>query len=105
MKFIMKVRMSLERGNAALLDPQFGHKMNELLTEIKAEAAYFSTMRGQRGAFIVVNMNDVSEMPALAEPFFLWLDADVEWFPVMRPEDLAKAGPAIGAAAQKWSKR
>jgi hypothetical protein len=100
----MKVRMSLEKGNQALGDPQFGHKMNELLTEIKAEAAYFSTIRGNRGAYIVVNLNDASEMPFLAEPFFLWLDAEIEWIPVMRPEDLAKAGPAIGAAVSKWGK-
>jgi len=104
MKYIMKVRMSIERGNAALSDPQFGHKMNDLLTEIKAEAAYFSTINGQRGAYIIVNINDASEIPAIAEPFFLWLNADIEFFPVMRPEDLAKAGPSIGAAVQKYGK-
>ena len=105
MKYIMKVRMSIEKGNEALGDPQFGHKMTDLLAEIKAEAAYFTTICGQRGAFIVVNINDASELPALAEPFFLWLDADIDWYPVMRPEDLAKAGPAIGAAVQKYGKR
>ncbi|MCX6246758.1 MAG: hypothetical protein NTW10_03400 [Bacteroidetes bacterium] len=94
--------MSLDKGNEALRDPQFGHKMSELLAEIKAEAAYFSTIRGQRGAYIVVNLNDASELPAVAEPFFLWLDADIEWIPVMKPEDLGKAGPAIGAAVKKW---
>jgi hypothetical protein len=104
MKYIMRVRIPMERGNEALRDPQFGHKMNELLTEIKAEAAYFTTITGQRGAFIIVNMNDASEIPAVAEPFFLWLNADIEFFPVMRPEDLAKAGPSIGAAADKWGK-
>ncbi|MCX6245230.1 MAG: hypothetical protein NTU98_11055 [Bacteroidetes bacterium] len=102
MKYIMKVQMSIEKGNEALRDPQFGHKMSELLAEIKAEAAYFSTINGQRGAYIVVNLNDASEMPAVGEPFFLWLNADVEWIPVMKPEDLGKAGPAIGAAVKKW---
>ena len=102
MKYIMKVRMSIDKGNEALKDPQFGHKMSELLAEIKAEAAYFSTINGQRGAYIVVNLNDASELPAVAEPFFLWLNADIEWIPVMKPEDLGKAGPAIGAAVKKW---
>jgi len=102
MKYIMKVRMSIEKGNEALKDPQFGHKMSELLGEIKAEAAYFTTICGQRGAFIVVNLNDASEMPAVAEPFFLWLNAEIDWYPVMKPEDLGKAGPAIGAAVKKW---
>ena len=102
MKYIMKVRMELEKGNEALSDPQFGHKMNELLAEIKAEATYFSTIDGQRGGYIIVNMNDASEIPAIAEPFFLWLNADIEFMPVMKPEDLAKAGPSIGAAVKKW---
>jgi hypothetical protein len=102
MRYVMKMRISLEKGNKALRDPEFGHKMQTLLTEIKAEAAYFTTLRGQRGAFIVVNLNDASEIPAIAEPFFLWLDADIDWFPVMLPSDLAKAGPAIGAAVKAW---
>jgi hypothetical protein len=102
MRYIMKVRIGQDRGNEVLRDPQFGHKMNDLLSEIKAEAAYFTTIDGQRGAYIVVNMNDASELPAVAEPFFLWLDADIDWIPVMKPEDLGKAGPSIGAAVKKW---
>lgn len=94
--------MSTEKGNKALRDPQFGHKMSDLLSEIKAEAAYFTTICGHRGAYIVLNINDASEIPGIAEPFFLWLDAELDFMPVMRPEDLAKAGPAIGTAAQKW---
>ena len=102
MKYIMKVRMDTDKGNAALSDPEFGHKMSDLLAEIKAEAAYFSTIRGHRGAYIVINLNDASEIPAVAEPFFMWLNAEIEFLPAMRPEDLQKAGPAIGAAVKKW---
>ncbi len=102
MRYIMKIRMPVDKGNEATSNPQFGQKMNELLTEIKAEAAYFTTIDGQRGAYIIVNMNDASEIPAIAEPFFIWLNADIDFQPVMKPEDLAKAGPAIGAAVKKW---
>ena len=102
MKYIMKLRMNLEKGNEATSDPLFGQKMHDLLAEINAEAAYFTTINGQRGAYVVVDMNDASDMPKIAEPFFLWLNADIEFFPVMRPEDLAKAGPSIIAAVKKW---
>jgi len=102
MRYIMKVRMSIEAGNAALRDPEFGAKVQQLLMEIKAEAAYFTTVDGQRGGYVVVNMDDASQIPAIAEPFFLWLNADIEFIPVMLPEDLGKAGPSIGAAVQKW---
>ena len=102
MKYILKVKKSLEKGHEAIRDPQSGHKMHELLTQIKAETAYFTTICGHRGAYIVLNINDASEIPAISEPFFLWLGADVDYVPVMSPEDLAKGGPGIGAAVQKW---
>jgi len=104
MRFILKVRIPEDRGNELLRDPEFGHKMQDLLADIKAEAAYFTTICGQRGAYIILNINDASEIPAKAEPLFLWLHADVDPYPVMLPEDLGKAGPAIGAVAQKWGK-
>jgi hypothetical protein len=43
MKYIMKVKMaSGEDGNKLLKDPLFGKKMQDLLAEVKAEAAYFT---------------------------------------------------------------
>ena len=102
MRYIIKIEMQTEAGDTAIRDPKFGEKMQALLKELKAEAAYFTLMNGHRGGYIVVNMDDASQMPAMAEPFFLWLKAKVEFVPVMLPQDLAKAGPAIGAAIQKW---
>ncbi|MGB5107228.1 MAG: DUF3303 family protein [Candidatus Zixiibacteriota bacterium] len=103
MKYIIKVTMSMEAGNTALKDPQFGAKMKKLLGEIKAEAAYFTAVDGNRGGYIVVNIDDASQIPAIAEPFFLWLNAELEFMPVMLPQDLKKAGPAIAAAVKNWA--
>ena len=103
MKYIMKVKMaSGEDGNKLLKDPLFGKKMQDLLAEVKAEAAYFTTICGHRGAYVIINMDDASQIPAIAEPFFLWLKAEIEFYPVMTPADLGKAGPAIEAASKKW---
>ena len=102
MRFMIKVSFPVERGNELLKDPQFGHKMEQLLADMKAEAAYFCPVDGQRGMYIIINMDDASELAAKAEPLFFWLHADIDAFPVMKLEDLAKAGPAIGAAVQKW---
>jgi hypothetical protein len=60
MKYLIKVGFQNEAGNAAVRDPKFGDKMQELLKELKAEAAYFTTINGQRGGYIVVNMDDFS---------------------------------------------
>src|SRR5512133_99008 len=102
MKYIMKVRMSKEGGNSSLRDPEFGKRMQEALAEVNAEAAYFTTIDGNRGGYIIVNMDNASQMAAFAEPFFHWMDAEIEFLPVMTPEDLAKAAPAIEKAVRKW---
>jgi hypothetical protein len=102
MKYIMKVRFPNETGNIRLKDPLFGKKMKEILSEVKAEAVYFGTICGNRGCYIIVNMDNASQIPAIAEPFFSWLNADIDFIPVMTLEDLAKAGPAIEAVNKKW---
>ena len=102
MRYILKFRIAVGSGNAALRDPEFGAKMREFLGDVKAEAAYFTAIDGQRGGYIVLSLDEASEIPAIAEPLFHWLDADVEFLPVMAPEDLAKAGPAVAAAVRKW---
>ena len=102
MRYLLKFHIPVESGNTSLRDPQFGAKMQQLLAELKAETAYFTIVNGQRGGYIVVNFDDASQIPALAEPLFIWLKADVEFIPVMLPEDFAKAGPAIAAAMKKW---
>ena len=78
--------------------------MQELLSEIKAEATYFTAINGQRGMYVIININDASEMPAIAEPFWYWLNADIEFLPVLSLEDLAKAGDSIGETVQKYGK-
>ncbi len=102
MRFLMKCRFPIEAGNQALKDPQFGANMQQILSDMKAEAAYFTTIGGQRGCYIVVNMEETSQMPAIAEPLFFYLKADVEWMPVMIPQDLQKGGPGIGTAIKNW---
>ena len=68
----------------------------------KPEAAYFTAEGGTRGATIVVNIDDASEIPALAEPWFLAFNAKVEVLPAMILEDLEKGGPGIENAVKKY---
>ncbi|MCX6256953.1 MAG: hypothetical protein NTW49_03505 [Bacteroidia bacterium] len=104
MKYIMKVTLPTEKSNESFKDGSFGKVMQEILSEIKPEAVYFTTICGDRGAYIVVNLHDASEMPAKAEPFFLKFNAEVNVSPVMTPDDLAKADASIQAAVKKWGK-
>jgi hypothetical protein len=92
----------MDRGNAAIKQGSIVEINRSILTDLKAEAAYFTTIDGVRGGWIVVNLDDASEIPAVAEPLFLGLGATVEFHPVMTPDDLAQAGPAIQQANQKY---
>lgn len=47
-------------------------------------------------------MDDPSQVGAVAEPWYLAFDAQVDIAPAMVAEDLAKTGPVIGAAVTKY---
>ncbi len=102
MRFLLKVVMDVESGNQLVKAGKLGTTLQSILADLKPEAAYFTDTDGQRSGYVFVEMQDASRIPAIAEPFFLALNAKVEFHPVMLPEDLAKAGSAIEAAAKKY---
>ncbi len=102
MRFLVKVNIPVEAGNAAALRGKLGETIQSILAELKPEAAYFTDDHGQRTAFIILDMQDASQIPAIAEPWFLAFNASVEIHAVMKPEDLAKAGPAIARAVKNY---
>ena len=102
MRFILKASMPMDKGNEAVKSGKLGEIIGSILEEQKPEAAYFMEDNGLRTALIVVNIDDTSQLPAFAEPWFLGLNARVAFHPAMVPDDLMKAGPAIEAAAKKY---
>ena len=74
----------------------------KILADLKPEAVYFTDDNGQRTGFIFLEMQDASQIPSIAEPWFLAFNAGIEIHPVMIPEDLARAGEAIKKAVKKY---
>ena len=103
MRMMMKVNMTVEAGNRAVKANKLGQTIQAILADQKPEAVYFCADNGQRTGYVIVNIKEASEIPKLAEPWFLAFNAAVELQPVMVPEDLAKAGPAIEEAARKYA--
>jgi hypothetical protein len=103
MRFLMKASMTVEAANAAIRNGSLPKTIQSILADLKPEAAYFCDWDGMRTAFIVFDMQDVSQIPAVAEPWFLAFNASVEIHPVMSPADLAKAGPGIEDAVKKYT--
>jgi hypothetical protein len=89
MRFILKFSFpTTHETNQWLRDGSIGQKMESILGSIQPEAAYFCPVDGARGGYLIVNMDEASEVVTKAEPFFLELGADVELVPVMTQEDL-----------------
>jgi hypothetical protein len=101
-RFLLKVNIPVESGNAAAKAGKLGATIQSILADLKPEAVYFTDDKGQRTGFIFLEMQDASQIPAIAEPWFLAFNASIEIHPVMIPEDLAKAGAAIDNAVKKY---
>jgi len=102
---LLRVSIPVETGNAAAKAGTLGSTIQKILAELKPEAAYFlADDDGNRSGSIVFNMEDTSQIPAIAEPWFLAFNAKISLRPVMNPEDLAKAAPSIGKAVEQYGK-
>jgi hypothetical protein len=105
MRMLMQLTIPVEAGNHAARTGGFGSSFQKLLDSLKPEAAYFTTgASGERGGFIVFDMKDTSQIPAVAEPFFLAYNARVTFCPVMNAQDLASAAPGIEKAVKQHAK-
>jgi hypothetical protein len=101
MRFLVKVAIPVEAGNAAAKKDGF-KVIQTILEQQKPEAAYFIAEGGRRTGILVIDMKDPSDLPRIAEPWFLALNASIEATPAMIPEDLAKAAPAIEQAVKAF---
>ncbi len=102
MRFLVKARMDVEAANDLARAGKLGSTIQSILEDLKPEAAYFVADEGQRTAILVINMEDASQIPAIAEPWFLAFNAEIEATPAMVAEDLEKAAPAIEQAVKKF---
>ncbi len=101
MRMLMHIQLPLEPFNTAVRDGTAGQKIQRILEAIKPEAAYFSEQNGRRGGTLVVNVKDPSDVPVLAEPWFLTFNAEIEFRIAMTPEDLSRSN--LEALGKKWA--
>ena len=101
MRMLLNVDLPPEPFNQAVKDGTVGQKIRRILEDAKPEAVYFTEQNGRRGAILIVDLADPSQVPALCEPWFLTFNADVSLRIVMNPADLEKAG--LEALGRKWS--
>ena len=101
MRMLLHAKIPHEEFNAAVRDGSVGRKVKQILEETKAEAVYFTEYDGRRGAIMIINVKDPSEVPRFAEPWFLSFNADVQFHIVITPEELGRAG--LEDLGKKWA--
>jgi hypothetical protein len=96
MRMMMKAKMDSAAASKAIREGRMTEVMRSTMEQLKPEAAYFGPDGGQRTAFIVFEMDDPSQLPAISEPLFSEFHATVEVFPVMDRDDLERGLSALG---------
>lgn len=101
MRTLMLLQFPIEPFNTLTRNGTAAAKMKAILDEIKPEAAYFTAMEGHRGGILVVDVKKPSDIPLLAEPWFLTFNATVDFRIAMTPEDLGHSD--LNALGKKWA--
>jgi len=103
MRFLVKVSIPTPAGNVRVLDGSLGQTIESILNEMSPEAAYFSEEDGARTGYIFCNIEKESDIPAIAEPWFLAFGARVELRPAMTVGDLRRASTGFENAITRYS--
>jgi hypothetical protein len=97
MRMMLKAQMETAAANKAIQDGRLTTVMQSMMEKLKPEAAYFGPDGGQRTAFIIFQMDDPSQLPAISEPLFAEFNARVELFPIMDRADLERGLSELGS--------
>ncbi len=100
MRMLLMVEIPHEPFNSLVRSGKIGEIMGRILETIKPEAAYFTEQDGTRGGIFIIDLKSPSDVPAMAEPFFLHFQANCKFRIAMTPEDLQKAG--LEELGKKW---
>ena len=100
MKMLMNVRFPHEPFNTLVRQGTVGEIIRRILDDLKPESFYFIEQCGSRAAVAIINVADSSQIPSIAEPFFLNFNADCKFRIAMSPTDLENAG--LDELGKKW---
>lgn len=87
MRVLMTIKMDTEKANKAIVADKLAKAMQPI-ERLKPEAAFFGARDGKRTGFVVFDLENASDIPSIAEPFFQELNAEIEFIPVMNVDEV-----------------
>ncbi|MEU0299732.1 hypothetical protein ABZ252_09740 [Streptomyces sp. NPDC006175] len=87
MRMLLTAQMDTETANRSVADGTMPKIIEEVVEQLKPEAAYFTIQNGQRTCLMVFDMQDSAQMPPLMEPLFS-AGSKIALQPVMNLGDL-----------------
>ena len=103
MKMLVNVICPVEPFNSMVRNGTAGEIIGRIVEDTKPESIYFTEQDGNRGAVMVVDVPEASDIPSIAEPWYLNFEAICEFRVAMSPDDLMKAN--LSKLADKWNER
>lgn len=88
MRMLMQVSIPVQTGNKTIKEGILPKTVMQFVERHKPEGSWFTAQNGLRTAFFVFDLKNPNDIPSIAEPFFMNLDATIELSPVMNLEDM-----------------
>jgi hypothetical protein len=88
MRLMLRFTIPVEKGNAAEADGSLAEAINELVTQLSPEAAYFHLQDGKRAGTIFFQESDQARMAVINEPLFAKLHAAIDIQPAVSLDEL-----------------
>jgi hypothetical protein len=102
MRVMIRFAFPAEAGNAAIRTGKVEKVFQQIMEDLKPEAAYFHAVDGDRGGFFVFDMQESSQLAEIAERLFFGLNAKIEAIPVMAADDLRKGLSSVQETIRRY---
>ncbi|MFE2287655.1 hypothetical protein ACFXDJ_26245 [Streptomyces sp. NPDC059443] len=98
MRVMLRAHLDTVTTNEGIKSGALTQAMKGLLDKVKPEAAYFGLHEGVRSCWIVFDLKDSADVPAVVWDLFTQYNAEVEVAPVMNAQDMQKSLGALLSA-------
>ncbi|HVB35090.1 MAG TPA: hypothetical protein VNJ52_12060 [Patescibacteria group bacterium] len=96
MRMLLKITMPADKGSEAIKSGALKRTIETTMKTLKTESAYFFAEDGRRTGIMIFDMQGSWQLPAILEPLFASLGADLYLTPAMSAEDLGRGFKEAG---------